>query len=207
MCLRAASGCLWCTEAVAAMQAEQLDTILGLQLSVAWAGEKAADPERLSWWNTDLTDEAAGGDFFKRLLPKTAAWAGLELAREAAIRTDRVARGALPHPHLTWTLFHFGFDLDEALRDRLEHHKRHGHEPSAVFASAWGVADTWDRDGFAAFLKTLGAAKVTETPAGRKLAARATDAATAARSLVAALLPLADKYPLPHTDLPEPAET
>ena len=53
-----------------------LDTILALQLTVAWAGEGLSAPKRLDWWKTDLIDEDGGGDFFARLLPKTARWAG-----------------------------------------------------------------------------------------------------------------------------------
>lgn len=192
------------------MDPQELDTILGLQLSVAWAGEKADEPQRLNWWDTDLTDAAAGGDLFARLLPKTARWAGLELAREAAIRVDRTARGALARPDETWTLFHFGFDLDEAMRDRLEHHKRHGQEPATVLSAAWGVASTWNQGAFEDFLKSCGAAKTLETPAGRKLKAAQSNPAAAARELAAALLPLSGKYPLPHCDMPsrcEPEET
>lgn len=180
-----------------------LDTILGLQLTIAWAGEKAEDPQRLGWWNTDLTDEAAGGDLFQRLLPKTAAWAGLELAREAALRTDRRARQSLSSADQTLTLFHFGFELDEAIQDRLEHHKRHGRKPSEALSTAWGVAASWNATKFEAFLKALGEAKSTDTPAGRKLKLLDGNPAEAARSLAAALLPLADKYPLPHGDMPK----
>ncbi|WP_395830945.1 hypothetical protein [Archangium violaceum] len=39
-----------------------LDTILALQLTVAWAGEGRCEPARLGWWQTDLVDEAGGGD-------------------------------------------------------------------------------------------------------------------------------------------------
>jgi hypothetical protein len=187
---------------MSSMEPKELDTILGLQLSVAWAGEKAGEPQRLNWWNTDLTDEAAGGDFFERLLARTAAWAGLELAREAAIRADRAARAALARPDRTWTLFHFGFALDEAIRDRLEHHKRHGRNPKEVLVSGWSVTRSWDREAFEVFLKGLGNPKTKETPAGRKLSAKVTDAALAARDLAAALLPLSDMYPLPHCDMP-----
>jgi hypothetical protein len=184
------------------MEPEKLDTILGLQLTVAWAGERAGEPERLSWWNSDLTDDAAGGDFFKRLLPRTAAWAGLEVAREAAIRTDRAARAALPNPDRVWSLFHFGFALDEALRDRLEHHKRHQHEPGQVLSGAWGVAKRWDRAAFTQFVKAMGSGKAKETPAGRELTRVESEPTAAARALAAALLPLSDKYPLPYAVMP-----
>jgi hypothetical protein len=45
-----------------------LDSILAMQLTVAWAGEGRCSPARPGWWDTDLIDEAGGGDFFARLL-------------------------------------------------------------------------------------------------------------------------------------------
>lgn len=180
---------------------EQLDVILGLQLTVAWAGEKAAEPERLGWWNTDLTDANAGGDLFTRLLPKTAAWAGLQMAREAAIRADAQARSRLANPDTAQTLFHFGFEVDEALRDRLAHHKRHGHVPQEVLSAAWGVGESWDAEAFSRFLTALGSPKTEDTPAGRRVKKAPTDVVEAARTLAAALMPLAKVYPLPFADL------
>lgn len=189
------------------MDDTQLDTILGLQLSVAWAGERAEDPPRLNWWNTDLIDEAAGGDLFRRLLPRTAVWAGLQLAREAAIRVDAAARSNLALADRTWTLFHFGFDVDEALQERLEHHKRHGREPKAVFGDRWAVGARWDRAQFEGFLKSLGPVKMKDAVSGRKLTMGELTPETAARLLTAALLPLAESYPLPHCDAPNAAST
>lgn len=182
---------------------EQLDLILALQLTVAWAGEKACEPERLGWWDTDLIDEAAGGDLFARLLPRTAAWAGFEMAREAAIRADAAARGRLAKPDQALTLFHFGFEWDEALRDRLAHHKRHGQSPAGVFAAGpvWGVGKAWSEADFAGFLKGLGEVKVEDTPAGRKLKKVAGQSAEAARALATALVPLGKAYPLPFAEL------
>lgn len=77
---------------------ETLDAILALQLTVAWAGEGRCTPRRLGWWDTDLIDEAGGGDLLARLLPKTHAWASLEAVREAARRTDAKARGRMADP-------------------------------------------------------------------------------------------------------------
>jgi hypothetical protein len=176
-----------------------LDTILALQLTVGWAGEKAADPQRLGWWDTDLTDELAGGDLFSRLLPKTAAWAGVELARKAALQADRAAReNTLARPDQVWTLYHFGFEMDEALQDRLEHHKRHRGTPADVFSKRWGVADSWSHEGFELFLKGLEKTKTEETPAGRQIKKLPADPSAAAQVLAAALLPLGKQYPLPH---------
>lgn len=183
------------------MNTQDLDTILALQLSVGWAGERAAEPQRLGWWNTDLTDELAGGDLFARLLPRTAAWAGLELARQAALRADKAAREKLAHPDRVWTLYHFGFEFDEALQDRLEHHKRHGGTPEDVFGKHWAVKKAWNQADFETFLQHLEGGAIEETPAGRKVKALPTEPAAAARALAAALLPLGKQYPLPHGDM------
>lgn len=180
-----------------------LDTILALQLTVGWAGEKAEAPERLGWWNTDLTDAMAGGDLFARLLPRTFVWAGLELAREAALRADRGARSQLARPDEVCTLFHFGFELDEALADRLQHHKRHAGSPDAALGSLWGVRDSWERASFEEYLSRCGQAPVEETPAGRRVKKLPTEPLAAARALAGALLPLGDRYPFPHGSLAE----
>lgn len=186
-------------------QAPTLDAILGLQLTVAWAGERAAEPERLGWWETDLVDEMAGGDLFARLVPRTAAWAGLELAREAARRVDAAARQKLATPDGWVSLFHFGFQLDEALDDRLAQHKREGTAPEEVLAAAWGVRQSWDPAALEAFLRgDHGKAKLTsDEPAGRKLKKVPSEPEAAARALAASLVPLADAYPLPFGAMPK----
>lgn len=182
-----------------------LDAILALQLTVGWAGEKAEDPQRLGWWNTDLTDAMAGGDLFARLLPKTFVWAGLELAREAALRSDRAARSKLAHPDEVWTLFHFGFELDEALADRLEYNKRHAGNPEAAFDGLWGVRRLWDRSSFETFLGDFGRVSVEETPAGRRIKRVPSEPLAAARMFAAALVPLTERYSLPHGAPDQPA--
>ena len=70
----------------------QLDTLLTLQLATAWAGEHSGDEPRLGWWATDMVSEFGGHALFARLTPRTAQWAALEVAREAARRTDAAAR-------------------------------------------------------------------------------------------------------------------
>ncbi|MBZ0117679.1 MAG: BREX-6 system BrxE protein, partial [Sandaracinaceae bacterium] len=59
-----------------------LDTILALQLTVAWAGERNAQPPRLPWWRTDILDEAGARDLLSRLTPRTQEWAALEAVRQ-----------------------------------------------------------------------------------------------------------------------------
>jgi hypothetical protein len=50
-----------------------VDSVLAVQLTVAWPGESRETTKRLGWWHTDLVD-IGGGDFLARLLPPTHAW-------------------------------------------------------------------------------------------------------------------------------------
>jgi len=95
------------------------DHILALQFLVGWAGEGHCEPSRLGWWRTDAVDEMGGGDFFRRLAPRTHAWASLEAARRAAMLADRKARRLMADPDGVRTLFFWGFDLDEQLTERI----------------------------------------------------------------------------------------
>jgi len=180
---------------------ESLDAILALQLSVAWAGEAAGDPERLGWWKSDLVDPEGGGDLFARLVPKTAPWASLILVREAARRVDEAARSKLANPDRAWTLFHFGFATDERLADRLAWHRHHQHEPKEALGERFLVGSGWDPQAFGAMLAGGGKAEVTVTPAGRKLAAPTTSPEQAAPLLAAGLVPLASSYPMPYIEV------
>lgn len=182
----------------------QLDELLLLQLTVAWAGEAAAgDAPRLGWWKTDLVDAAAGGDLFSRLVPRTAAWASLSLVRAAATRIDAAVREKIAQGDTLRTLFHMGFAIDEQIADRIAHHRTHAHAPAEVFGARWLVDKPWSKPGFEAFLHALGTPKVDVTPSGRKLIAPRATVLEAAPLLAAALLPLAPAYPLPFY---EPAD-
>ncbi len=82
----------------------QLDAVLALQLTVAWAGERAGEPPRLGWWSSDLVDPLGGADLFLRLVPRTAPWASLILVRRIAQRIDEEqqrARGRTRSPCAT----------------------------------------------------------------------------------------------------------
>ena len=82
------------------------------------------------WWETDLIDEAGGGDFLARLLPQTHKWAALEAVREAARRTDAKACAKMADPDKMRTLFFLGFEVDEQLGDRFAAGKRSGLFPA-----------------------------------------------------------------------------
>lgn len=175
----------------------ELDTVLGIQITVAWAGEKGGEPARLGWWDTDLVDEAAGGDLFSRLLPRTATWAALELVRAAAIRKDSELRAKLADPDTATTLFHLGFRVDEQLRDRLRDHKRHGEDPKAVLGQSIATSDLFDAKAFEHYLSALGKATSKVVPGARQITSRAESLSERVCALASALLPLADAYPLP----------
>src|SRR4029077_18823864 len=113
-----------------ALPDKTLDAVLAVQFTVAWAGEGRCSPRRLGWWDTDLIDEAGGGDFLARLLPQTHAWASLEAVREAARRIDAKARAKMAEPDRMRSISFLGFEVDEQLSDRLAAHKRSGKKPA-----------------------------------------------------------------------------
>lgn len=177
-----------------------LDAILAIQLSVAWAGEGRCEPRRLGWWQTDLIDEDGGGDLLARLLPRTHAWAKLEAVREAARRVDEQGRRRSGAPDQRVTLFHLGFDLDELLRERLEHHRRHHATPSDVLGPRFVVAREFSAVAFEDYLGRLATAPDVEvTPEGRRLvAAPPDDPVERVARLAAALRPVERQYVMPH---------
>lgn len=178
-----------------------LDSVLSFQLTVAWAGEGRCSPRRLGWWDTDLVDPAGGGDFFARLMPRTHAWAALEAAREAARRTDAKARSKMADPDKMRTIYFLGFELDERLGDRLRALKTAGRPPAEVLPLRLPLTADFDR---AKLIAGLGGGDVpfTVVPGARQLKGKRPDAPEAmVARLAAALVPLADQYPLPFYKL------
>lgn len=176
-----------------------LDHILALQLTVAWAGEALCEPPRLGWWQTDLVDEGGGGDFFRRLAPRTHRWAALQAVREAATRTDEDARRVSADADRIRSLFHLGFDVDEQLDLRLAQHRREETTPEAALSDLYPIADGFDRALLETQLRGSGAADYRITPAGRLLKGAPPEALELlVDKLASALLPLSDSYPLPH---------
>lgn len=178
-----------------------LDAILAMQLTVAWAGEGKCSPRRLGWWDTDLIDEAGGGDFFARLLPQTHAWASLEAVREAARRVDAKARGKMADPDKLRTLFFLGFEVDEQVGDRLAAHKRSGRPPADALPVTVPLTAAFSKDKLVSSLEGADAA-FTTVPNGRQMKGTVPDAPDVlVKSLAAALVPFADQYPLPFYKL------
>ena len=177
---------------------QALDAALALQLTVAWAGEGRCEPQRLGWWDTDLCDEAGGGDFLKRLLPQTHAWAALEAVREAARRVDLKARNRFEQPDQLRTLFFLGFELDEQLCERLFVLKRDGRPPSLALPLPVSFEAEFSRDELGAAWQGT-PAEFSVGPGGRRLSGSmpAAPEALLAR-LASALWPFPEHYPLPH---------
>lgn len=180
---------------------QDLDGILGLQLLIAWAGESpGGDEQRLGWWRSDAVDADAGGDLFERLLPRTHLWAGLTVARQAACAVDEKLRQASAQADDLITLFHFGFELDEALDERLMHHRHTVKPPQQSLAQLERVGGTFDRTAVQAALER-DSVDFKITPLGRQLKQVAGESPLArAQRLAAALLaePPARNYPLAH---------
>ena len=176
-----------------------LDHILALQLTIAWAGEGICEPPRLGWWKTDLIDEAGGGDLMARLLPKTHVWASLEAVREAALRADAAARTAMSDPDKLRTLFFLGFEVDERLDERLALHKRSGIAPVDALPLPLVLGTEFSSEALEGALRLSdGKVEHTVVPGGRQVRGQMPDeTAEVVRRLAAALLPFADTYPMP----------
>lgn len=178
---------------------DALDQILTLQLLIGWAGEGKTDPPRLGWWRTALVDEFGGEDLFKRLTPRTWRWAVLEAARLAARKVDTEARAQAADRDQLRSLYHFGFELDEQLDDRLAELKRTVEDPVEALPDLAPIAAPWDREALRARLAALGKPDVVGSAIGRRLRGHApSDPVTAARALAAAHVPFDSTYPAPH---------
>lgn len=184
------------------------DRILALQFLVAWAGEGQCEPSRLGWWRTDVVDEMGGGDFFRRLVPRTHLWASLEAARRAAKLADRKARSLMADPDGVRTLFFWGFELDERLTGRIRDLKLAEKEwpdgrierqdPASVLPWPEGLrpGDGFDRRRLEEVLGALApGAGYQALPTGRQVkGSLPEDPAQAARVLAACLAPLGPAY-------------
>jgi hypothetical protein len=179
----------------------QLDTVLGLQIVVAWAGEGLSEPPRMRWWRTDLVDIEGGGDLFHRLFPKTHEWASLEGVREAAIRADHRKRAELSQSDRVRSLFFWGALIDEQLAERLDELKKHSGSSSleAVLALPLSFKKAFNKDVFGEALRYPGGkVDYKVAPAGREIKIEPAESIeSCAQKLAAALLPLSNYYPMP----------
>ncbi len=176
-----------------------LDKILALQMTVAWAGEGECEPKRLGWWRTDLVDPEGGGYLFRELFPETHLWASLEAVRHAAVRRDREARAHMAEPDRVRTLFFWGFRLDEKIGERLAVLKQQGRPPTEALSLFFDPDTDFQRETLEEHLLEQGArGKTRVVPGGRQLVGEIPESpAEQARQLAAALLPFSDEYPAP----------
>lgn len=181
---------------------EQLDELLTLQLSVAWAGESIDKKARLRWWSTMLVDELGGLDLMERLLPKTGHWAALEVVRMVARAIDDEARQTASNPDAVRSIFHLGFTIDEQLDDRLSEHKRSGVAPTTALPGLIGFDDEWEAEMWMAWLERLGITPSSfRVELGGRLVRNADgtmEPVALVRRLVGALHEPSDDYPAPH---------
>lgn len=175
-----------------------IDRLLSTQILVAWAGETADQPRQLGWWRSDLTSEFGGRDLFRRLMPQTWEWAVLQAVREAARQVDRAVRARHHNPDSIRSLFHLGFEVDELLDERLLDLKRSGRAPSEALPALALTSEGWSRERFEAWIGEHGEVPTTTEPIGRRIRLSADNLGELTRLLVAALLPLAESYPLPY---------
>ncbi|RJP85379.1 MAG: BREX-6 system BrxE protein [Desulfobacteraceae bacterium] len=176
-----------------------IDNILALQITVAWAGEGLSEPKRLDWWKTDLVDAEGGGDFLKRLLPKTYPWASVEAVRKAAMSVDDQARQSMAKPDEIRTLFFWGFEIDEKIQERLDYLRHNLNPPSEVLPIPIDLYSKFNRSEFEETIRIPGnTIEYKIVPGGRELKGPipASHELTA-RHLAAALLPLDTQYPVP----------
>lgn len=178
-----------------------LDAALEAQFIVAWVGELGeGENRRLGWWKTQLGDEYAGIDLFRRLLPNTWEWAVLEAAREAARREDARRREDTHDADAMLSLFSLGFELDERIEERLDDLKRSTDDPQLVFSDLRALRqEGYRRDAVKSWLEKRPAVEAVATPSGRRIRGDAPDRLEELlNGLLAALLPLGDEYPVPH---------
>ena len=178
----------------------EIDQLLSAQLIVAWAGEKGGDEKRLGWWRTDLLSEFGGRDLLSQLLPHTGEWAVYQAVREAARRTDAAAREESHDSDLLVSLYSLGFEIDERADERLQELKRSGKDPLEALPGLKSLVDeSWSQQAFVDWCEGHGKSDYTGTSTGRRLKGEMPSSLDRViHRLVAAMVPLADEYPLPH---------
>jgi len=181
------------------MPIADLDAVLAMQVTVAWAGEGLCEPPRLGWWRTDVVDPDGGGDLMVRLMPRTHQWAAVEAAREAAQRVDARARARMASPDRVRTLFFLGFEVDEQVAERLAQLKREEATPGEALPLRLRLDKRLRDEELVAALQDDGADGRFEVVAGgREMQGEIPkNPAEIIARLGAGLVPLAQAYPMP----------
>ena len=179
---------------------EDLDHILCLQFSLAWAGEAPGeedDDERLKWWQTDLLHPDAGLEFFKQLFPRTAPWAALCSAREAARRTDLRIRRDAGDASGFLTIFALGFAVDEQLDERIAELRRSGRSPEEALPALFPQQMPLDKTALTQWLSRA-EVRFEATPNGRRLVGAPPALPAAVDHLASAIRALPSPWMAPH---------
>lgn len=183
---------------------DELDLLLSLQFSVAWAGEGKCEPTRHGWWQTALVDEFDGLDLLQRIAPRTAPWAALEAVRRVATHIDAQTRTHAQHSDSILTIFHLGFDIDELLHERLKELKLELVPPKDALPGLIGLTDDWTASTWSNWLSSqkIASTPFEITPGGRFVSTtrKVTNApVTLVKHLIGALHTPSTNYPTPHT--------
>lgn len=182
-----------------ALPSSALDRILTAQMAVAWAGEGGETP-RLGWWKTFMVDPDGGLALFEDLAPATYRWVVFQGAREAARRKDAAMRAQDHDPDRLYSLFRFGFEIDERVEERLQDHKRAGADPFVVLPGLKDLCEPrWSAARFAEWVAGHGSVNFVGGMAGRRLTGpMPSDVERRVDNLVAGLHPASPTYPSPH---------
>lgn len=185
-----------------------LDTLLALQITVAWAGEQGdGKNERMGWWETMLLDAKAGVDVFKFIAPRTKLWLCCKAAREIARRIEETLRKKASEPEKVYSLFHLGDGIDFLLAERLDTLIHQQADLQALLARAKFFESsieeqTWQPQAFTTWLASWGTTQFKEESVGRALSGAdrqlAQDPLMRAQKFIGALNPLSSNYPFPH---------
>jgi hypothetical protein len=144
-------------------------------------------------------DSDGGGDLFRRLFPKTQAWASVEALRKAALQKDRKLRLTFANPDEICTLYFWGFTLDEKLDERLLVLKRGELSPMEALSPAMDFNTPFLKADFESTVRLPNhAISYKVIPGGREITTSLPNSLELrVQKLLAALLPLAEDYSMP----------
>jgi hypothetical protein len=178
-----------------------LDQILAIQIAIAWAGEK----DRLSWWNSEVTNEFGGFTQLLDLTPSSASWLSLKTVREIAKRMDKKARRTANDADNIYTIFRLGFEIDEQLDQRLTDLIHSDSSQKTLLKHVGWLSEPneqdWDAEDFTNWLRGLvgDRGQHKDEPLGRRIVGEASeDLVERISKLANHLWPLTDTYTIPH---------
>jgi hypothetical protein len=109
---------------------ESLRQVAQLRTHIAWLGESG----KMGWWETDALDADAGGAMLRGILPKTSAWAALQVAWASAA----VVEGRLVTLASAITLFRMTPAVDARVLAWLRGQKHSGESAEGLVPTTGG---------------------------------------------------------------------